>query len=536
MNRDRYGLTFVKIRSNINCLYNLNIIPEVIYMSVILQHASPEELGIPSGAIYAMVDAWEKNCGIHSFMLLRHGKTAAEGWWKPYSPDKPHMLFSLSKSFTSIASAFAVNEGLLDYDAPVISFFPGYDPCENLKKMRVRHLLSMCTGHIPNADFIFEYDDCVSAFLTSKVETPPGSRFSYNTGATYMVSAIINRLTGMKTVDYLKPRLFDPLGIEGISWDECARGISYGGFGLNVKTEDIAKFGQFLLNRGVWNGVRLLPAELIDAAAAKHINNRGETKYPCLDEFKNETLSGDAEKSDWAQGYGRQFWRCVPDGVYRGDGAFGQLCVVMPEYDAVLAVTAGVGDMQSELNAVWDNLLPAFSAGPLMADTAAQSKLCEKLNTLTVPLPGDEDLSACAYNGRTYRLTPNSFGFETIRFETGDVADTVYTTNGDGSLRSFKIGHGAWIDNYSPVKLGHESGSLADKLSPPVENDNYSSYFSAAGAATPDSYRLKVVQNRTPFVAGLTFTFDDDRLTAEGRFNVSASDCDIKFNGCAVKL
>jgi CubicO group peptidase (beta-lactamase class C family) len=445
------------------------------------------------------------------------------------------MLFSLSKSFTSIASAFAVNEGLLDHDAPVMSFFPGYDPCENLKKMRVSHLLSMCTGHTPNADFIFENDDCVSAFLTSKVDTPPGSRFSYNTGATYMVSAIINKLTGMKTVDYLKPRLFDPLGIEGISWDECARGISYGGFGLNVKTEDIAKFGQFLLNRGSWNGVQLLPSEFIDAAAAKHINNWGETKYPCLDRFEYETLYGDAKKSDWAQGYGRQFWRCVPDGVYRGDGAFGQLCVVMPKYDAVLAVTAGIGDMQSELNAVWDNLLPAFTDEPLETDTAAQTRLFEKLNALTIPLPENKGVSDCAYSGRTYRLAPNSFGFSAICFEIGESADTVYATRSDGSLYSFKTGHGAWADNNTPAVNINRSGSITDKLSPTFENDGYSSYISAAGAAKPDSYRLKLVQNRTPYIADITFTFDNDLLNAEGRFNVSASDGGIKFSGCAEK-
>lgn len=498
----------------------------------------PEELGIPSGAISAMIDAWEKTGGVHSFMLLRHGKIAAEGWWKPYSPEKPHMLFSLSKSFTAIAAAFAENEGLLDLDSPVLSFFPEFNdilhsPCENIKKTRVRHLLSMCTGHIPNADFIFEYEDCIAAFLTSKPETAPGSRFSYNTGATYMVSAIISKITGMKMNDYLKPRLFIPLGIKDVYWEECARGISYGGFGLNLKTEDIAKFGQFLLNRGMWNGVQLLPAESVDRATMKHINNSGNTKYPCLDDIGTEDLPDADKKNDWAQGYGRQFWRCTPEGVYRGDGAFGQLCVVMPQYDAVLAVTAGAGDMQTELNAVWDNLLPAFASGPLPSDNTAYERLRLKLNSLTIPLPGG-DCSVQPFYGRTYQLNPNNFGFKTICFDKHDNGNIVYVKFSDGTQRLYKINHSEWTDYHSAADRGQTSGPLSLKLSPSSENDGHSLFFSLAGASGQNSYKLAVVQNRTPFIADLTFHFEDDRLTGEGHYNVTASSGELKFNGCVV--
>jgi len=498
----------------------------------------PEELGIPSGAICAMIDAWEKTGGVHSFMLLRHGKIAAEGWWKPYSPEKPHMLFSLSKSFTSIAAEFAENEGLLDLDSPVLSFFPEYSdivcsPCENIKKMCVRHLLSMCTGHIPNADFIFEYDDCTAAFLTSKAETAPGSRFSYNTGATYMVSAIISKITGMNISDYLKPRLFIPLGIKDVYWEECSRGISYGGFGLNLKTEDIAKFGQFLLNRGMWNGLRLLPAESVDRATMKHINNCSNTKYPCLDVFETEELSDTDQRNDWAQGYGQQFWRCTPDGVYRGDGAFGQLCVVMPQYDAVLAVTAGSGDMQAELSAVWDNLLPAFASGPLPSDDKAYEKLRLKLNSLTIPLPAGT-CSVQPFYERIYQLTPNSFGFKTISFNKCDNGDHICITNGDGTQCMFEINQNEWTDYHSAAEHGQTTGPLSLKLSPSSENDGHSLFFSLAGASGQNSYKLTVVQNRTPFIANITFYFEDDRLTAEGHYNVGFSNCDIKFNGCVV--
>lgn len=503
-----------------------------------LPHACcPEELGIPSGAVKAMTEAWEKTGGPHSFMLLRHGKIAAEGWWKPYAPEKPHMLFSLSKSFTAAAAAFAETEGLLDPDAPVLDFFPEYRDVlrctdDNIKKLRVRHLLSMCTGHVPSADFIFEYEDCAAAFLASKPETEPGSRFSYNTGATYMVSAVLTKITGMKLADYLGPRLFGPLGIRDAYWDECARGISYGGFGLNLKTEDIAKFGLFLLNRGVYDGARLLPAQAVDALTEKHIANSGSTKFPFLDRFEAEDLPDTDQKSDWAQGYGRQFWRCVPPGVYRGDGAFGQLCVVMPEYDAVLAVTAGTGDMQAELNAVWDNLLPAFSRFPLPPDEAAYGSLREKLRSLAVPLP-EGTCRAQPYFGRTYQLTRNSFGFGTVRFEECAEGGVMHIRDVEGRRRAYTIRSGEWTDYRIPAERGEKQEPLSSKLSPPAENDGHTLYFSLAGASGPDSFRLSAAQDRTPFVADLTFGFTGDRLEVRGRYNVGFSDCGIRFDGCA---
>jgi CubicO group peptidase (beta-lactamase class C family) len=142
--------------------------------------------------------------------------------------------------------------------------------------------------------------------------------------------------------------------------------VTYGGWGLKIRTEDIAKFGQLYLQKGKWNGKQLLPAAWIAQATARQVSN------------------GSDPTKDWDQGYGFQFWRCR-HGAYRGDGAFGQFCLVLPEQDAVIAITADTRDMQAELNVVWDKLLPAFHAKRLRADKAEQARLKETLANLAVP-------------------------------------------------------------------------------------------------------------------------------------------------------
>src|SRR5687768_15003310 len=176
-----------------------------------LQRATPESQGIASSAILQFVEAVESQIHeLHSFMLLRHGKIIAEGWWSPYKRENLHMLFSVSKSFTSTAVGLAVAEGLFSIDDLVLSFFPDElpaEPSEHLAAMRVRHLLSMSSGHAEDTwSYMLERPDgnWIKGFLEVLVLHAPGTQFLYNTGATYMLSAIIQKMSGMKLVDYLE--------------------------------------------------------------------------------------------------------------------------------------------------------------------------------------------------------------------------------------------------------------------------------------------------------------------------------------------
>ena len=321
-----------------------------------LPRSTPEEQGVSSAGVLAFLEAIEKSKHeLHGFVMVRNGHVIAEGWWSPYRATANHMLYSLSKSFTSTAVGFAVSEGKLSVNDKVTSFFPDQLPAnvsENLAALRVKHLATMSVGHeTDSTPTITKEQDWVKSFLALPIVKPPGSAFLYNSGATYMLSAIVQKLTGQKVIDFLRPRLFEPLGIEGMTWETCPRGINTGGWGLSVQTESLAKFGQFYLQKGVWNGKQLLPAAWIEEATTFKI----QQPPPHDEDLEKAKLT-----SDWLQGYCYQFWRCRHN-AFRGDGAFGQFDIVMPEKQAVVAITCETSNMQTELNLVWDFLLPAMS-------------------------------------------------------------------------------------------------------------------------------------------------------------------------------
>jgi CubicO group peptidase (beta-lactamase class C family) len=341
-----------------------------------LPRSSPEAQGVSSAGVRAFVEAANQKINtLHSFMLVRHGQVVAEGWWKPEAADKPHVLHSLSKSFTSTAVGLAIEEGKLKLDDHVLKFFPDEapaDPSDNLKAMTVRDLLTMNCGHDVEpkrtADVLW-----AKTFLAHPVPHKPGTHFQYNSMGTYMLSAIVQKVTGQTVHDYLSLRLFKPLGIENPKWETSPQGINCGGWGLYLRTEDVAKFGQLYLQKGKWNGQQLVPEKWVEEATKYQVPNK-------------DAPSGRGNKPDWQQGYGYQFWQCQ-HGAFRGDGANGQFCIVIPKEDAVIAITAQTGDMQAEINVVWDKLLPAFHDKPLEANAAEEAKLKETLAALQVPPP-----------------------------------------------------------------------------------------------------------------------------------------------------
>jgi len=454
-----------------------------------LPRSAPEAQGVSSAQVLAFLEAADPIDAMNSFMLVRHGQVVAEGWWAPYDAASNHELYSLSKSFTSTAVGFAVAEGRLSVDDEVLKFFPEDAPTEpggNLKSMRVRDLLAMNTGH---QDETSSAPDKISAksFLAHPVQHKPGTHFKYNTPATFMQSAIVQKVTGQTVLDYLRPRLFEPLGITHPVWNTNFQGISLGGYGLRVRTEDIAKFGQLYLDKGRWRGKQLLPVAWVEAATSK------------------QTSNGSNPKSDWDQGYGYQFWRCRHN-AFRGDGAFGQYCIVLPEQDAVIAITSGVKDMQAVMNLVWDKLLPAFAPNQLPADRANHERLTGRLARLAVRTPAGNTTSAGAarFAGRRFEFPTNDLKLEAVTLEPGaNAKETTLVVRRAGGDARLVCGFGEWR------KGRGQFGAYSDEP------------FGASGAWTSDdAFVAKICAYETPFYATLTLKFSGDELSYLQEANV----------------
>ncbi len=342
-----------------------------------LPTATPAAEGVDARGVHAFLDALEAAPDIepHSLMIVRHDRLVAAGWWAPYTPDRVHLLYSLSKSFTCAAAGLAAAEGLLRLDDPVISYFPEFeaeitDP--GSRAMLVRHVAAMASGHLTEMAgpmYARDPDEPVRGFLLLPPDRDPGTVFAYNQPCTYTLAAIVQRVTGQSLTDYLRPRLFDPLGIGTTKWVHDRRGRDIGYSGLHATTDAIARLGLLHLRGGVWQGRRLLPEAWVAEATRPHVPTSDGTPGGAV--------------SDWQQGYGFQFW--MSRHGYRGDGAYGQFCVVLPAYDTVIAMTAATEQMQAVLNHVWEHLLPAFGSGPLAGREDEDAGLRERLSRLALP-------------------------------------------------------------------------------------------------------------------------------------------------------
>ena len=465
-----------------------------------LPRSTPEAEGIDSAGVLALVDALGTNIKeVHSLMLVRHGRVVAEGWWAPYAPQDVHIMYSATKSFTSTAVGFAVQEGLLSVNDLVLARFPDLAPVKpsaEMKNMRIRDLLTMTTGHQTDTiDMLRAREDgaWTRAFLETEVEHRPGIHFLYNSGASYMLAAIVQRVAGMTVEAYLQPRLFAPLGIEQHPWGMSPEGVDLGDGGLSVKTEDLAKLGQLYLQKGMWQGRRLLSEQWVEAATSR------------------QTSSGSDPGDNWGAGYGYQFWRNKTTG-YRADGAFGQYSFVLPEQDVVLAVTSGTDDKQGVMNIVWEHLLPAIQAGALPANPAAREKLTRQLAALALRGPTGvfHSVTETKVAGKTYALGENALGLKSaaVKFSAGN---PVLVFNDADGTHAIACGLGEWVRGRTDFQ--RRISMLFDRPDQGI---------AASGAwSGENTFVAKLCFDETPYTITATFKFAGEQLFLDLKQNVS---------------
>jgi CubicO group peptidase (beta-lactamase class C family) len=444
-------------------------------MGTTLESINGEDAGINEAALDDFIRELEKSPAVlRGFVLAKKDKVAARRFWAPYRGDDPVWVYSLSKSFCSTAVGFAVAEGLFKTNDLVRSFFPEYEHLvtdENCRAMTVQDLLTMRSGHETDTTLpMIQASDWAETFFTLPVKYKPGTHFVYNSGATYMLSAIVQKRAGMTVHEYLKPRLFSPLGFGGTAWDSSPQGINTGGWGLLVSVEDIAKLGLLYLNKGAWQGRQLLPQSWVEEASTPHADN---------------SITPSAS-SDWVRGYGYQFWRSRYG--FRGDGAFGQYCLILPECDAVLALSCETADMQGILDIVWGKLIPAL--------TTATEKTAEK-----------------AADGAEYRAEKNSAGIGSIRFnfERDRLSIRFSGVGGESKLTAGRYG---WLESETKLPFGAFSFvPVAARAEEPLKVSASFSWKEKARLEIPVIYR------NGPHRELLTIYFEGNRVSIKAEPN-----------------
>lgn len=459
-------------------------------MNPSLPRSTPEEQGVESRAVLALLDAVVASPELHSLMVVRHGQVVAEGWAAPFGPDQPHALYSLTKTFTATAVGFAVAEGLLRLDDRVVELLREHAPAhpdERLARMTVRHLLTMSGGHDPEPAVIDTPGDWIATFLATPLAHEPGERFVYNTPGTYLLSAIVQQATGRHLLDYLTPRLLEPLDIVGAATEVSPQGIDLGGVGMSVRTEDVAKLGLLYLQDGIWRGRRVLPEGWVAQASAAQVSTAHWGGV------------------DWQQGYGFQMWRSQHG--YRADGAFGQFSLVLPDEDTVVAITGAFRDTGAVLQAVWTHLLPGLHDEPLAPDADARAALEERLAGLRLDPPAGQAITPTALrlSRRTIAFDDNPLGLESASFAAGGVADELVVR---------------WTDGAVTLHPGH-ADPVPQALTNPLQRRQSPASLVSGTWTGPDTYVLTVRHVQTPHAWTVTVDVDGDDLVVTPRINVA---------------
>jgi CubicO group peptidase (beta-lactamase class C family) len=470
----------------------------------LLPRSNPEQQGVSAAGIINFIDAAGKSkTEFHSFMFLRHGRVIAEGWWNPYKANLKHTLYSTSKSFTAAAIGFSVNEKRINLDDKVISFFPHDVPnpiSPNLAELTVKDVLMMSDGQDPDpTGTLIKDSNWVKAFLALPFVNKPGTKFLYNSMGTYMLSSIVQKVTGQKVIDYLKSRLFEPLGITGMDWEISPQDINTGGWGLRLKTEDMAKFGLLYLQKGNWKGRQIMPREWVEEATTMKI-----MQDPNAPQAKKDS-------SDWLQGYCYQMWRCRHN-AFRADGAFGQFIIMMPDEDAVIAITAETPDMQEEIDLVWNYLLPSMQDGKLPANTNLDATLQQKLSSLGLSPPAETIHVGflTGKNGKTFTLQQNEKKMQEISFEVKDNICEV-TVKGDTAVYKLYFGEGRW-------KPGETTRPNTSLLSGTNSNFDGPTVFRTAGSYDwKDDHTLELVLRyvESPHTEKMICRFDGEKISID---------------------
>ena len=405
-----------------------------------LPRSTPEEQGVPSKALVALFDSLHALplTDMHAVVVMRHGKVIGEMYPKPYAPEYRHTMYSCSKTFVGIAVGLAIEDNRLRLDDRVAAIFPELLPdsvSKDLADMTVRHLLTMASGVKPDWNMRSRGKEWIRTFLSKPVEAP-GTKYAYDSMVSYMLAAVVQKVTGKKLTEYLQERVFTPMNVTEWAWEESPEGVNTGGWGVHIQPESLAKFGQLILNEGNWEGKQLVPAEWIREMCKKHRETGREV-------------------------YGYHIWHCGGhDGAVRADGALGQYVISVLDKDMVVVMTeATLGNGRDQRRLIWDVLLPYIQDEPLPTNKKDYQKLLKKQDGYKLAEVKGKASSAFASNweNKTIELGKNTFEWKSLKLNFGKKQVTMTVTEISGKSYELPFGFQQWMtttfDAYPPYSI-----------------------------------------------------------------------------------
>ena len=405
-----------------------------------LPRSTPEEQGVPSKALVALFDSLHALplTDMHAVVVMRHGKVIGEMYPKPYAPEYRHTMYSCSKTFVGIAVGLAIEDNRLRLDDRIAAIFPELLPdsvSKDLADMTVRHLLTMASGVKPDWNMRSRGKEWIRTFLSKPVKEP-GTQYAYDSMVSYMLAAVVQKVTGKKLTEYLQERVFTPMNVTEWAWEESPEGVNTGGWGVHIQPESLAKFGQLILNEGRWEGKQLVPTEWIREMCKKHRETGREV-------------------------YGYHIWHCGGhDGAVRADGALGQYVISVLDKDMVVVMTeATLGNGRDQRRLIWDVLLPYIQDEPLPTNKKDYQKLLKKQDGYKLAEVKGKASSAFASNweNKTIELGKNTFGWKSLKLNFGKKQVTMTVTETSGKSYELPFGFQQWMtttfDAYPPYSI-----------------------------------------------------------------------------------
>ena len=405
-----------------------------------LPRSTPEEQGVPSKALVALFDSLHALplTDMHAVVVMRHGKVIGEMYPKPYAPEYRHTMYSCSKTFVGIAVGLAIEDNRLRLDDRIAAIFPELLPdsvSKDLADMTVRHLLTMASGVKPDWNMRSRGKEWIRTFLSKPVKEP-GTQYAYDSMVSYMLAAVVQKVTGKKLTEYLQERVFTPMNVTEWAWEESPEGVNTGGWGVHIQPESLAKFGQLILNEGRWEGKQLVPTEWIREMCKKHRETGREV-------------------------YGYHIWHCGGhDGAVRADGALGQYVISVLDKDMGVVMTeATLGNGRDQRRLIWDVLLPHIQDEPLPANKKDYQKLLKKQEGYKLAEVKGKASSAFASNweNKTIELGKNTFGWKSLKLNFGKKEVTMTVTETNGKSYELPFGFQQWMtttfDAYPPYSI-----------------------------------------------------------------------------------